>query len=302
MFHSQRMSIASVGSPTSLALVFLVGLLVSQPAAAKDVQQLFIRAIDATGTPVPDLTAEEIIVQQGGMACEIVMLQPETEGMKIAFLVDNNAPTRTLNPFRDGLLAFVDTLPEGHTVGVFTLAGQTRRRVDFTTDYDELREFANDVFMEANSSTVMLNGLTETWERYDEDDAWPVFVMLLHDGPDVSSGNAENMVQRLQAEWRQRGATVHAVVFATGRMDNLTQLSRNIVAGTGGIHSRIDAFTALPDTMTELANGMAAHYETVGNAYRVGFTCDSEEESDNTSIGVSRPGVNFSAFGHRGVQ
>ena len=302
MSHSPRVRIARVGSPTFLVLVCLVGLLVNQPAAAQDVQQLFIRAIDATGTPVSDLTAEEIIIQQGGMACNIVMLQAETEGMKIALLVDNNAPTRTLNPFRDGLLAFVETLPEGHTVGVFTLAGQTRRRVDFTTDYDELREFANDVFMENNSSTVMLNGLTETWDRYDEDDAWPVFVMLLHDGPDVSSGNAENMVQRLQAELRQRGATVHAVVFATGRMDNLTQLSRNIVASTGGIHSRIDAFTALPDTMTELANGMAAHYETVGNAYRVGFTCDSEDESDNTSIGVSRAGVNFSAFGHRGVQ
>lgn len=302
MSLSLRMSIAKFRSSCSLAVVCLVGLLMSQPAAAQDVQQLFIRAIDATGTPVPDLTAEEIIVQQGGMACEIVMLEPETDGMKIAFLVDTNAPTRTLNPFRDGILAFFDTLPAEHSIGVFTLAGQTRRRVDFTTDRDELREFADDVFMEANTSTVMLNGLTETWDRYDDDDAWPVFVLLLHDGPDVSSGNAENMVQRLQAELRGRGATVHGVVFATGRMDNLTQLSRNIVASTGGIHHRIDAFTALPDIMTQLANEMAAHYDTVGNAYRVGFTCDSDDESGNTSIGVSRAGVNFSAFGHRGVQ
>ena len=279
-------------------LTCLAGLFSVQPVVAQgDPLQLYIRVVDGEGTPVLDLTSAEVVVQQGGQSCEIIEMQGEPDGMKIAVLVDTNAPPQWLNPYRDGLAGFFEALPDNHEVGIFTITGQTTQRVEFTRDHSELANFAEDIFMDPRA-TVMLDGLAETWRtRFEEDDGWPVVVMLLHDGPDGSSlGGDEN--QRTVTEMMQRGATVHTLVFASGSVDQLTQVSRNVVQNTGGIHSRIQVANALEEALTDLGNQISAHYQNFGNSYRVVFQCETEGD---VGVGVGRAGTTFTAFGSRRV-
>ena len=96
----------------------------------------------------------------------------------------------------------------------------------------------------------------------------------------------------------QRGATVHTLVFASGSVDQLTQVSRNVVQNTGGIHSRIQVANALEEALTDLGNQISAHYQNFGNSYRVVFQCETEGD---VGVGVGRAGTTFTAFGSRRV-
>ncbi|HIC57053.1 MAG TPA: hypothetical protein EYO94_06600 [Acidobacteria bacterium] len=103
------------GFSMMVAMTCLAGLFSVQPVVAQsEPLLLFIRVVDGEGVPVLDLSPAEVVVQQGGQPCEIIEMQGEPDGMKIAVLVDTNAPAQFLNPYRDGLVAFFDGLPDGH--------------------------------------------------------------------------------------------------------------------------------------------------------------------------------------------
>ena len=179
-----------VAARLAVVLAVHLGVIAGLPeVAAGEERPLFMFVMNQSGQPLLDLRADEIQVRQSGGECTVVSIQPETEGMKIALLVDNTASAESsLNSLRDGLRGFLQTLPAGHEVGLFTIAGQTRRRVDFTPDRDALVEETDNLFVERGGGTVLLDGLVETWDRrFDEDDAWPVFVLVLFDGSEASS-------------------------------------------------------------------------------------------------------------------
>ena len=104
---------ARVATRLAVVLVFHLGVIAGLPeVAAGEERQLFMFVMNQSGQPVLDLRADELQVQQSGGECTVVSIQPETEGMKIALLVDNSPPAETsLNALRDGLRAFFQTLP-----------------------------------------------------------------------------------------------------------------------------------------------------------------------------------------------
>ena len=65
--------------------------------------------------------------------------------MKIALMVDNGHAMheeRAISSLRNGLVAFLDTLGPSHEIFLATIGRQIFRRVDFTTDREELRDSA----------------------------------------------------------------------------------------------------------------------------------------------------------------
>ena len=185
-------------------------------AAWAEHRQLFMLVTDPSDQPLLDIRTDEVDLQMAGAECTIKSMHLDAGPMKVALLVDNGHPARqSLVPLRAGLSAFLDALPPEHEVGLFTIAGQVRRRVDFTTDRDELKERATSLFAD-RSPGVYLDGLVETWERrFDDDDAWPVFVALVYNGADASRSVQLEEFNEFVIELRMRAATVHAVRVST---------------------------------------------------------------------------------------
>ena len=156
-----------------------------------------------------DLTMEEFVVQQNEAACEVVALQPETDGMKIAVLLDTSGKVEA-SRLRRGLDDFLDTLPGEHEVGLFTIVNQVVRRTDFTADRDQLRQAVSDLHALRDTGVKLAEGLVDTWRRFDEADAWPVFVLVVHDGADLSPVHMDLQLRPLQGELIRRGATVRS--------------------------------------------------------------------------------------------
>ncbi len=179
--------------------------------------------------------------------------------------------------------------------------GQVRRRVDFTTDRDELKERATSLFVDRNRAVVYLDGLVETWERrFDAEDPWPVFVALVYDGAEGSRSVQRDEFDEFVVELRARAATVHAVLVSTrGGANTQTQVSLLLTRNTGGTYRALAAATALPSVFGELGTLMGEHHRAVQERYRVVYECEPEHASGAISAGVSRPNVRVRLYPDR---
>lgn len=272
----------------------------AQTASAQE-RQLFMLVTNQSGQPVTDVTADEMVLEQEGSECTVMDARLDAAPMKVALLVDNSdAAQQSLNSMRDGLAAFLDNLPAEHEVGLFTIAGQVRRRVDFTTDREELKEQATGLFVDRNSGVVYLDGLVETWERrFEDEDLWPVFVALVYDGAEASRSVQDDEFNEFARDLVGRGATVHAVLVSTRGGAIQTTISTFLTQNTGGRYWALAAATALPETFTELAEAMGAQHEAVKDRYRVTFECDPDNPAAGIAAGVNRGSVRVQLFANR---
>ena len=264
-------------------------------------RQLFMSVTNQSGQPITDITADEVVLEQEGGECTVKDFSLDSGPMKVALLVDtSDAAAQSLNSMRDGLSAFLDELPPEHEIGLFTIAGQVRRRTDFTTDRAELKSEATSLFVDRNTAVVYLDGIIETWERrYDEEDAWPVFVALVYDGAEGSRSTQEDEFNEFAIELAGRAATVHAILVSTRGGALQTTISTFLTANTGGMYRALAAATALPETFAELAATMAAQFEAVKNRYRVVYECEPDNPTAGIGAGVSRAAVAVGLFPDR---
>ena len=239
-----------------------------------------------TGQPVRDLLATDVHLEHDGTACTVMGLRPEAPGMTIALLVDNSDwATNALPSLRDGLHRFLDALPENHEVGLFTISSQVRRRTGFTTDRDELKGEADRLFADPGGA-VLLKGLFETWNRrFETEDAWPVFVLVVHDSLEPSH-ISERRYNAFLSEPRARAATVHAVLLQIDRigqrvytdplnrprLSSTAGLRREVVdltSRTSGTFRSLTVATALPQELSDLAAELGTDHERARDRYHV---------------------------------
>ncbi len=223
--------------------------------------------------------------------------------MKIAILVDNGERTRAdrmaLTPIRDGLTRFLETLPSQHVVGLFTIGGNVQRRVDFTADRAELIEASRAIFPDRGRGARMLDGIKETWERrFDGDEPWPVFVLVLTDGSDASAFMNDDRYLDFVGTLRHAGVIIHAIQITTGGGSELTGRAINLAENTGGRYTSVAVPTALPDALTTLATDMSAFYDDASNRYRVVYE-RPDPPGDRLATSVTRPGVTLRLFNDR---
>lgn len=279
--------------------VCLLVVLLARSGEAQPAEQLFMFATRGP-TPVTDLVSEEVVIERDGSQCEVVTLQPDRVGMKVALVVDNSEAATAIVPLREGLTRFLEALPERHSVGLVTIAGQARLRGDFTTDRTELKRTAGALFPVDDTGALIVHGLMETWRRrFSEDDAWPVFVLVLHDGGDASRPIQDEQYDGFVRELIDRGAVVNAVVVSTSGVDVQTALSLNLTRNTGGLFSSMMVATALPEALEALGTSMGAHYNAFKNSYRVAFQCEPDGQDGQARITVTRPDVAVTFFDNR---
>mgnify|MGYP003308411741 FL=1 len=291
-------------SAQQLACGCLLGALLIVPNTVHaDEHQLFVLVMNSYGQPIDDLREDEVVIEHRGNECDVKSVQSGTEPMKIALLVDNSDPAaQSINSLRDGLRGFLSTLPEQHPVGLFTISAQARQIQEFTTDRTALTEQVDNLFVERGTGTLLLDGLVETWNRrFDEEDSWPVFVLVVYDGAEASRSVQEREFNEFVNELRARAATAHAILISTRGGGLQTDVSINITDNTGGIYRALAAATALPLALTELATAMGAQYEEVQNRYRVVFECD-DDNPRRVRTSVTRPAVAVRVFAGRGAE
>ena len=293
----------------TFAAVALAAFLAGAPSAARAqaLSQLFVEALDArTGAPVMDLRPTDFRVEEDGSPGGVVSADVGDAPMKIALLVDNGdvlADMNAISDLRGALDDFLDTLAPTHEVGLFTIARQTRRRVDFTLDRVELKSGVGEIFPDRGGSVRVFDGVRDTLNRrFEDEEPFPVFVLVLTDGSEGSGYVTPGEFAELGRLLVNNAVTIHTVLMSMRGGSAVTSISSNLSQNTGGVFEVINASSGLDEELTELATRMNAHYDRVSNWYRLIYERPNPPGSRVSVRLTSRPGVRFNLFIDRRMQ
>jgi len=304
-----RIRIAAVALVASFGAGVVAG-----AASAQEVRVAYVEATDPAGQPVTDLDPGAFRVMEGGKEARVLAVRSAREPMKIALLVDNGAAMRAghaVVPLRDAVAAFLEALPPQHAVSLVTIGGQVRRRVDFTTDRRELVEAGRALFADEVGGVRFVDGIRETLDRrYEGDEAWPVFVSLLGDGPEASAflpdwhafANSRRY-RRFVNGLRAAGVTVHAVQWSAAgrnRPDSAVDFAVDLAQNTAGRYAAVVVANRMADAMAKLASDIGAHYDEASHLYVVAYE-RPDPPADLVTVRVPRPDVALHAFPDRRI-
>ncbi len=295
-------------TPLSAAVVTALAALVSLQAQSRNAKlvthQAFIAVTDQSGAPVLDLGPADFEVNEAGVKRSVVRASLSKDPMRIALLVDTGDDmSAALTNLRAGLIGFLDTLPAEHEVLLASTGRQFRVRVQPTTDRKKLKDAANGLFGDGGG-TVLMDGLLEADSRFlrKAENRWPVFVIVTSDGPEISAGAHEKEFNQWAAALAQRGVSVHAFVFKTGKGSGFPEIiAQNATQNTGGHYDMMNTTTSLPEKMKTLAAQLAAEAQKMSTWYTVEFQTDSAELKP-IDVAVPRNGVKLRMSYRRGGQ
>ena len=274
---------------------------------------LYASVVDRDDQPVLDLTVDDFIVSVGGTEIPLMSSALDSKPPKIALLLDNSNVMSEAGAdpmLREGVTEFLGILSPQHEVGLFTIARNVQTRVDFTMDRQTLRSEAGQVFSDRGSGLRMMDALFDIWdERYTVEDTWPVFVLVLTDGSELSDYISDDQYNRFVNDLIQRGANVHVVLFSgQGALNPLNQLGGtqkqyglSLTENTGGLYRTINTPTGLPIALTELANYLNQQFEEVATRYRILIEVPEELSRRGISVEVKREDVNLQIFPNRSL-
>jgi hypothetical protein len=285
-----------VGSTVRLALALplLAALTVATGLDAQSKpRKIYASLVDKKGVPVTPVGPTDVVVREDGVAREILSVEPATDPMRVALLVDNSqAASRSIQFLRDALTGFATRLTAaGHSVALITLGDRPTLQVDATTDIARLKSRGIDrLFAQPNSGMYLLEALTETSRGFLKNDTpRPVIVAVVTEGREFSNASADVVIRAI----RDSGAQFHALVLTDGDRADLGEdevRQRNVVLdrGTkenGGQRETVISNMALKDRLDTLAT------ELLG---QVAVTYASPERlvpAEKISITAAREGV-----------
>ncbi len=271
-------------------------------AAAQELEHVFVEVLDRAGRPVPGLTASDFALQENNADLAVVSVRRGTpRPMSIALLVDNGgrvAAPAERDALRDGLAAFLRTLPPRHQVSVHTIRGRVRRVIGPTTDRGALHDAVDRMRVGARARVGLLDSVREVSERrYDDDEPFPVIVLVLPNGDEDRAG-AWGDIELQLARFAAAGIMAHAVVLEprsargrTGREERpVPGMARDLTRLLRGVYMTLTSRTELSLGLSRLASRLAAGYQRMSMQYRVSYVPSGAEDSE-IMVGVRRSGV-----------
>jgi VWFA-related protein len=262
---------------------------------------VYVTVVDRDGLPVPGLTVEDFTVKEDGRARKIYRVEPSTEPMQIAVLIDDGG--RSLGATRQAAGQFVERLQGKATFSLTTTGGTPRTLVDFTQDPRIIYAALQQTFAHAAPTTQLLNAVVQSARDFvRRRAARPVIVAIVNEGEELSNVRADEVLRSVQ----QSGAVFYyiglGVPVTSGTRPSpesnraadssaYESLQRNIVIGSGPKNSggRSEQ-VLLPAGIEPLMLQFAA--ELIGQ-YTITYQSDADRA--RLEVATSRQGVRVRA-------
>lgn len=278
---------------TALAIGAFAGSLSFLPAplAAQDRQRtMYVSVVDNKGQPVADVGPNDIIVREDNVAREVLRVQPATDPIEIALLVDTSTAARTfISDYRLAIPAFLNVVlgeesgGQNH-VALIGIGERPTIFTDYTSDRKRLDTGLGRVFAQPDAGTYLLDALREVGQGLEKRKVQrSVIVALLSEGPELSNLNWQTAIDRLKAS----GATFHALTI--GSPANFAQdRSMTLSVGTKGSGGRYET-VLIPSALTQRLKDVGQ--EIVGQ-YRVTYARpDSLIPPEKIEVSARRQGL-----------
>jgi VWFA-related protein len=229
-------------------------------------RSLYVSVVDKNKAPVAGVSPEDLVVREDGVAREVLRIEPATDPMQVALLVDNSqSATQAIQYLRDALGPFVDTLTgKGHAVSFVTLADRPTLVVNATTDGAAVRKKGVErLFAQPGSGMYLLEALMETTKGFSKNEAArPVIVSITTEGVEFSNQSYDLVVETL----KKASVSYYALVLTEGAEASPTSdevRNRNVVLDrgtreTGGHRETIISNMAIGNELTRIATELVS--------------------------------------------
>jgi len=262
-----------MSSARALAVIVAVGILsASGPrltAATMEAttRTVYVTITDSKGAPVPDLTAANFKVKEGGKDREITKAAPATTKAHLALMVEERMIGDTQT--RVGLFEFVKRMNGAAEISLVTVGLRNNSLTPFVSDVNVVLKAINELSLNPQPTSNLTECISDMAKTFDEQNVErPVIVVVGFSGGQVGA-TASSILTTL----RQSGSQLYAVTFATQGSNNSSNLStmgdeagREQVLGDGSKQSggrRIEVVTtaAIQKSLMQVADDLAAQYQ-----------------------------------------
>lgn len=226
-------------------------------------RSLYVTAVDQSGAGVPDLTAADLTVKEGGRNREVLRVERAQGRLKIALAVEELLTP--YNVIRQALGGFIDRVQGSADIALYVVGRRNEKRVDYTSDIMPLVTAINAFPPQAKDTGLLVESLYEIVHEQRLLEGRRVIVVVATETTQVSSVTAEGVLGQIRNARgvlyaaTLKGADVLAVpsdATSGGRRlaleSQASGLERDKVIGdgtrqSGGLHVssvRIDGFPA----------------------------------------------------------
>lgn len=234
---------------------------------------VFVTAVDDSGTPVTDLSANEFRVREDSRERPVLDASVSTTPLAVVLMVDDSG--LGLQSIREAAAAFVTRLQGRAQIAIITTGGRNVVLVDFTGDTSLLMSAINRVYARNLSGSFLTDGILEVARVFGQREAErPVIVSIGVEGEDFSQARPEDVSAALQRTRTQLYMVrIGSPVFgqsnplSADRGESLAdeQIRFNAILGqapprTGGRIEQLTSHVGIPVRVEAIANELASQY------------------------------------------
>jgi VWFA-related protein len=258
---TRRTSLAAGGA----LLLILTAMAV--PRAQTLQRGIYTSVLDKDGKPVAGLTPSDFVVREDNVTREVLRVEPATQPMQIALLVDNSQRSSpNIRDIREAAGAFIKGVTGTgmkNEVAIIAVAERATILVDYTTDQAKLLKGAS-LFTQPGSGAYMLDALWETSRGFKKREAArPVIVAIATNGPELSNRYRDQVIGAI----KDASASLHIVMVGPPPTDFTSNEGRERAYifsegpdQTGGRYDNVLAPTALPQRLAQVADELTHQY------------------------------------------
>jgi len=285
--------------PLALLASVLLAAVIARPIllhAAAITRTVYVTITDDKGAPVPDLTASNFKVKEGGKDREIVKAEKATTKAHLAIMVEEKIIGDT--QARMGLFEFVKRMNGTADMSLITMGLRNTTLVPFVSDANTILKAINELSLNpqpTSNVTECIGDMAKVLQT--EKPQRPVMVVVAFSGGQAGGPSASSILNDL----RQSGATMFAATYGAAANNNSNNLGtmgdesfREQVLGDGSKNSggrRIDIVStaAFTKALLQIADDLAAQYEI---SYSLP---DGTKLDTRVSLSVDRKGLTMRA-------
>jgi len=214
---------------------------------------VYFSAVDASGAYVPDLTAADLTVKEGGKERPIDAVQPSTKLMQLSIIVDDGGT----GGFQNAVGQFIQATFGRAEFALRVLSPQAIKVLDFTRKGDDLKAAVGLLGYRGkipNDGEQIIAGVTDAAKELDERQApRPAIIVLTVTGEKALSDLSDEAVKALK---NSRASL--SVVYLTGI--NLGKVLGDGPRQSGGAIEQVNGNVALGPAMARIADNLLHQY------------------------------------------
>ena len=214
---------------------------------------VYFSAVDASGAYVPDLTAADLTVKEGGKERPIDAVQPSTKLMQLSIIVDDGGT----GGFQAAVGQFIQATFGRAEFAVRVLSPQAIKVLDFTRNGDDLRTAVRGLVYRGRIPTdgeQVIAGVSDAAKELDQREApRPSILVLTVTGEKALSDLSDDTLKAL----KNSGAGLN-VVYLTGI--SLGKVLGDGPKQSGGLIEQVNGNVALGPAIAKIADNLLHQY------------------------------------------